>query len=441
MSSRKKVASGITTYTEFQEAYKKSKGKSSTPAEYAKAWSKYKEKEGLPAGRKRSLSNKKKKQKSGRRKSTGPKKLSTKDRLREPDYRDVDTSKITEDERIIIDGMIQLAFRICKLEGSSHIYYDLMYEVLYNIVSKDEDKVIIIYGIWDWIDSLLWRQIVSNMPKFHRLINKVHKIFSKRDKFQKNQIQSSLTIAGVIRWLRLDATRRIYRSILARMQKIDNIRITLSSKEHSYRKISNKIESPIVSRRDRGKYNKSQESSSSSLSESNSNTSLIIKPRRSPLKKRNRNKTSPRKISHHKKSPRKKSSRKKSHHKKSHHKKSSRKKSSRTISEHKGSSHKRLSHKERSSPAPAKNSEGEDSTTDSISSIKNSSSISNSDSDNDNTESDIETKEQKPLVKTKKTPPPKKPLIKTKKSLKMKENKNGPSDDLGPLTSRIHKKK
>ena len=301
MPSKKKIPSGITTYTEFQEEYRKSKGDTSTPAEYAKAWAKYKEKNGIPT-RKRSILSKKKKKRSkksrGKASRTRKSKKSSRGRtsakkIVEDDFRDVESSRLDDEEEIIINGMIDLALKISKSEKIGYIPSEMMYEVLYNVVSKDDDKIKIINEVWEWIDSLTWHKITFHMPKFQKLINRVHKIFSKKDKRQKYQIHSSSIIASVIRWLRLDASKRIYRTILSRMQKIDNIRIRMSAKKHSYNSdISKKL---IKDEKKRKKNSKKSSESSHSSHSSPEKSPLVVKPRRKPLKKRNRSLVSPKK--------------------------------------------------------------------------------------------------------------------------------------------------
>ncbi len=152
------------------------------------------------------------------------------------DARDVKVAKLTSSEKEVVNGLITMTEMIRDMEGQTSIYSEMVEDVIYNLMPKEKEGGTLTRDIASFVDRTSWQTIAREMPNFEKMIEEVNRIFSETDETQKHQVRGSVLIAGVIRWIRLDASAEEKKTVTERALNPGKITLRLMKEKRWYRR-------------------------------------------------------------------------------------------------------------------------------------------------------------------------------------------------------------
>jgi len=105
--------------------------------------------------------------------------------------KDVKSARLSEDERKLVNAIIELGSRIRELEGQKFMYPEILEDAIYNLVVDLRTP----YSTPAIIDF-------QNAPNLLNLSKTVHKILDTKDTFQKHQTRGSEVVTWFLKWFR-----------------------------------------------------------------------------------------------------------------------------------------------------------------------------------------------------------------------------------------------
>ena len=151
------------------------------------------------------------------------------------ELKDFRSDHLSAKDKKFVEGMVALTLRVAETEGRGKVHAGMVEDAAYSIAPNKktgEEIVRYIRGIND----VSWTDIYSSMPKYERVINEIHEIFTKSDEWQKTQIGPSALIAATLRWLHMEATPAQKEEIYAAASNPSKVDIVLQKQKRWYRR-------------------------------------------------------------------------------------------------------------------------------------------------------------------------------------------------------------
>lgn len=101
---------------------------------------------------------------------------------------------------IILHDIIWLLLEICKSEGQSKIYPEMLEDLIFNITS-DVQQADELGRIVTSCQNVEWTHLYSNTPQFAKILSFIHNIFFTKQKVEKSNMYTALGVGYILRWL------------------------------------------------------------------------------------------------------------------------------------------------------------------------------------------------------------------------------------------------
>jgi len=141
-------------------------------------------------------------------------------------------------EKKIVQSIITLSRRVAELEGQAKIYAEMVEDAIYTLThAVDED---VVESISAFYEGTKWSDIFCEMPRFKKIVDAVHDMFSVEEPDQKRTMGGSALIAGFIRWLRnVDRDSRL--KVWERSKTASSLPVHFLKKERWYRSVPTRV--------------------------------------------------------------------------------------------------------------------------------------------------------------------------------------------------------